>query len=58
MMTQMCPLPESDMYIPAWLGALHDAGLKPVLIIEDYTDHMPGALRLRNTVAALKRLAS
>ncbi len=53
--TQMCRMEESDLHIPTWLAALREAGLSPPLIIEDFTPNMPGAERLRQSAAALKR---
>jgi len=57
MMTgQMCRMEEGDLYLPAWLKALADAGLNPPLIIEDFTPNMTGADRLRQSAAALRRM--
>lgn len=53
---QMCRMEEGDLYLPAWVKALHDAGINPPLIIEDFTPNMSGADRLRQSAAALKRM--
>ena len=37
------------------MAALRDAQLSPPLIIEDFTPNMPGAERLRQSAAAIKR---
>lgn len=52
---RMTPLDQSDLHIPSWLAALREAGVQAPLIIEDYTEQVPGALRLRLSVAALRR---
>ncbi len=53
---QMCRMEEGDLYLPAWVKALHDAGINPPLIIEDFTPNMSGADRLRQSASALKRM--
>jgi len=53
---QMCRMEEGDLYLPAWVKAIHDAGIGPPLIIEDFTPNMAGADRLRQSAAALKRI--
>ncbi|MBM4031502.1 MAG: sugar phosphate isomerase/epimerase [Planctomycetes bacterium] len=53
---QMCRMEEGDLYLPAWVKALHDSGIAPPLIIEDFTPNMPGADRLRQSAAALKKM--
>ena len=52
----MCPLTEADLYIPDWIKALHDAGLNVPLMVENFTENMPGAARLTESAAALHRL--
>lgn len=53
---QFCPLSESDMHLPSWLAALRDAGVAAPLILEDYTETMPGALRLEDSVRQVRRV--
>jgi len=53
---QMCRMEESDLHLPSWVKAIHDAGIDPPLIIEDFTPNMTGADRLRQSAAALKRM--
>jgi sugar phosphate isomerase/epimerase len=53
---QFCPLSESDLSFPAWLAALRDAEVTAPLIIEEYTENLPGAQRLADTVRMLRRL--
>lgn len=52
----MCPLTEADLYIPGWVKALHDAKRHVPLLIENYTSNVPGALRLEESVHALRRI--
>ena len=52
---EICSLAESDEPIPLWVSLLAELGEVP-LVIEDYTDGMPGALRLRRSVAEARRL--
>ncbi|MFA9478634.1 sugar phosphate isomerase/epimerase family protein [Phycisphaerales bacterium AB-hyl4] len=54
--TQMCPLTETGLYVPAWIDAIAQLEREVPLIIEDYTPALPGALRLRNTADAITRL--
>jgi len=54
--SMMSPITECDLNIPAWLDALRKLGRPVPLIVEDYTPNLPGALRLRQSVTALKRL--
>jgi sugar phosphate isomerase/epimerase len=56
MSNQFCPLSESDLYTPAWLGALRDAGVSAPLIIEDYTENVPSQQRLADAVGTLRRM--
>jgi sugar phosphate isomerase/epimerase len=51
-----CPLTEADLYIPDWVKALHEAGRDVPLVIEDFTENVPGSLRLANAAAALHRV--
>ena len=53
---QMCRMEEGDLYLPAWVKAIHDAGIDPPLIIEDFTPNMSGADRLRQSAAGLKKM--
>ncbi|MCE9589924.1 MAG: sugar phosphate isomerase/epimerase [Planctomycetes bacterium] len=53
--TVQVPIGEADLYIPAWLKALHDAGRHVPLMIEDFTQNVSGALRLETSAAALHR---
>jgi sugar phosphate isomerase/epimerase len=50
-----CPITEAHLYMPAWLKALHDAGAHVPLLIENYQPNLPGAVRLTETAAALRR---
>jgi sugar phosphate isomerase/epimerase len=52
----MCPLTEADLYIPGWIKALHEAGRHVPLLVENYTGNIPGAVRLEESVAALRRV--
>jgi hypothetical protein len=56
MSNQFCPLSESDLYTPSWLGALRDAGVTAPLIIEDYTENVPSGQRLADAVGTLRRM--
>ena len=53
---QMCRMEEGDLYLPAWVKALHDASINPPLIIEDFTPNMTGTDRLRQSAAALRKM--
>lgn len=46
----------SDLHIPSWLNALHEAGVKAPIIIEDFAPHMIGPDRLRRDVAFLNKV--
>ena len=48
---RMCPLGESDLHAPTWLGVLRAAGVIVPMISEDYTPGLSGAQRLRDCVA-------
>jgi sugar phosphate isomerase/epimerase len=50
-----CPITESHLYMPAWLQALHDAGVHVPLMIENYQPNVSGEARLTETATALKR---
>ena len=52
----MCAVTEADMYIPSWIRTLHEAGLNVPLIIENFTENMPGALRLADSAVSLRRV--
>ncbi len=52
----MCPLTEADLYIPDWIRALHDAKRYVPLLVENYTNNIPGSLRLTESVNAIKRV--
>lgn len=52
----MCAVTEADMYIPAWIRTLHEANLNVPLIIENFTENMPGALRLADSAVSLRRV--
>lgn len=52
---QFCPLEESDLHLPSWLAAMRDAGVTAPLILEDYIENKPGALRLTDAVRTLRR---
>ncbi|MGH7214470.1 MAG: sugar phosphate isomerase/epimerase family protein [Tepidisphaeraceae bacterium] len=54
--SQMCPLTESDLHLPAYFAALRDADVRVPLVMENYTENITGAERLRESAAALKRL--
>lgn len=54
--TMQAPITEAELYIPAWLQALADAGRHVPIIIEDFTENVPGALRLQQSAPALIRL--
>ena len=53
---QMCRMEEGDLHLPSWVKAIHDAGITPPLIIEDFTPNMTGADRLRQSAVALKKM--
>jgi sugar phosphate isomerase/epimerase len=53
---RMGALDESDLNIPDWITALDHAGVRVPLIIEDYTEGLPGAQRLENTSRKLAKL--
>lgn len=53
--TTQTPVNEADLYIPAWLKALHESGCHVPLMIEDFTQNVPGSLRLEASAAALRR---
>ena len=46
----------SDLHIPSWLNALHEAGVKAPIIIEDFAPNMTGPDRLRRDVAFLNKV--
>ncbi|MFH1970532.1 MAG: sugar phosphate isomerase/epimerase [Verrucomicrobiota bacterium] len=46
----------SDLHIPSWLNALHEAGVKAPIIIEDFAQKMTGPDRLRRDVAFLNKV--
>jgi sugar phosphate isomerase/epimerase len=52
---QFCPLEESDLNLSAWLTALRDARVAAPLMVEDFVENKPGALRLTDSVTVLKR---
>lgn len=52
----MCPVDQGDLHIPTWLQVIHDAGLTPPMVIEDYTAGIRGADRLTHSVNVLKPL--
>lgn len=54
--TQMCPLSETGLHVPAWIDAIAQLKRDVPLILEDYTPGIPGPLRLRNTAAAIAHL--
>lgn len=54
--TVQTPLTEADLYIPAWVKALHAAGRVVPLVIENFTNAVPGSLRLTDSAAALHRI--
>jgi len=58
MVTQTCPLAESDLHILAWLDAIAAAGQRLTLVIEGYSDGIAGAARLKNAVESLRRLTN
>jgi len=51
----MCPLDDNDLHAPTWLRLLHDACPHAPLVIEDYTPNRPGADRLTDSAAAVRR---
>lgn len=53
--SQMCPMDESDLNIPEWLVALHQADVHVPLLIEDYTASLTGRHRLTHCAEATKR---
>lgn len=53
---QMCALTESDLHIPTWIERIAEAAPAAPLVIEDYSGHMPGGLKLRLNVEAVKRV--
>jgi sugar phosphate isomerase/epimerase len=52
------PVTEAQLYIPAWLQALHDAGVHVPLMVENFQPNLPGADRLAESVTALRRALS
>lgn len=52
----MAPLTDSNLYLPDWIKALVEAELTVPLLIEDYTQPKPGALRLTQASKALRRV--
>lgn len=54
---QFCPSAESDLHLPSWLAALWRAGVRTPMILEDYTENIPGALRLENAVRQCRQAA-
>ncbi|MDD5678017.1 MAG: TIM barrel protein [Kiritimatiellae bacterium] len=53
---QFSAFENSDLHIPTWLNALHAAGVKAPIIIEDFTPDMTGTDRLRRDVAFLNKV--
>lgn len=53
---QSCAFENSDLHIPSWLNALHEAGVNAHIIIEDFAPHMTGPDRLRRDVAFLNKV--
>ena len=53
---QFSAFENSALHIPSWLNALHAAGVKAPIIIEDFAPHMNGADRLRRDVAFLNKV--
>ena len=53
---RMAAMTQSNLYLPDWVKALHEAGRHVPLLIEDYTPNMSGAARLRRSAADLKRM--
>lgn len=51
---EMCPLPEADQNIPSWISALHEAGIHAPLIIENFSPHTTGPIRLGESVDQLQ----
>ena len=51
---EMCSLTEADQNITAWLKALHDAGIRAPLIIENFTAHLSGSQRLLESATQVK----
>ncbi|MEX1017667.1 MAG: TIM barrel protein [Phycisphaeraceae bacterium] len=54
--TQMCPLTETGLDLPAWIDAIAALNRETPLIIEDYTPGPPGSLRLQAAAEAITRL--
>jgi sugar phosphate isomerase/epimerase len=54
----MCPLTEADLYIPEWIRALADAKRFVPLLVENYTNNIPGSLRLAESINAIKRVVA
>ncbi len=53
---QFCPWPQSDIHVPSWLTALHEAGIRVPLMIEEFAEPQPGAQRLEDAVCSLQRV--
>ena len=53
---EMCSLPDGDMHMPTWVRALHDAGLRVPLIIENFATHAPSAQCLAESADQLRHI--
>lgn len=53
---KMTPLTESGTYVPEWIDMLKQLDRRPPLVIEDFTEGVPDADRLRNTAAQVRSL--
>ncbi|MCX5660062.1 MAG: sugar phosphate isomerase/epimerase [Planctomycetota bacterium] len=54
--TQMCPITEADLYMPGYIKALHAAGRRVPLMVENFTENVTGAARLTESATALARV--
>jgi sugar phosphate isomerase/epimerase len=54
--SSFCPLEQSDLHIPSWIKALHEAKISPPLIIEDFESGMSGSARLGRSAQLLHRI--
>jgi sugar phosphate isomerase/epimerase len=52
----MCAVTEADLNIPAWIRTLHEGNLNVPLVIENFSENMPGAIRLADSAVALRRV--
>lgn len=54
--TQMCAITEADLHLPSYIRALQAAGRRVPLMIENFSENVPGAARLTESATALARV--